>query len=177
MIIKTAAVFGSAFPKAGEAEYEFAYQLGRALGQNGINVCSGGYLGIMEAVSKGVAEEGAKAIGVTLNFFNYDHNKYITDEIRTESLFDRIKVLMDIGDAYIILKGGTGTLLELAAVWECVNKEFIPAKLIIADQDFWHPLTALMDDRMRFENRKTGIVISFNNIDDIINSIKKFNQV
>jgi len=175
--IKTVTVFGSAFPKPGEPEYEFAYKLGHLLGLNGIDVCSGGYLGIMEAASKGAVEAGAKAIGVTLNFFNYEHNEYITDEIRTESLFDRIKVLMDIGDAYIILKGGTGTLLELAAVWESVNKEFTTPKLIIADEEYWKPLTFLMDERMRFEGRRTGIVKSFNNEEDIINSLKSINQV
>lgn len=177
MNIKTVTVFGSAFPKPGEPEYEFAYKLGNLLGENGIDVCSGGYLGIMEAVSKGAVQAGAKAIGVTLNFFNYEHNEFITDEIRTESLFDRIKVLMDIGDAFIILKGGTGTLLELAAVWECVNKEFISRKLIISDQKYWEPLTFLMDERMRFEGRSTGIIKSFNNEEDIIKLLKSFNQV
>jgi len=43
------------------------------------------------------------------------------------------------------LAGGTGTLLELAEIWELVNKGFInPAKPIVLMGDFWRPLAELM---------------------------------
>jgi predicted Rossmann-fold nucleotide-binding protein len=53
--------------------------------------------------------------------------------------------LVEIGDAYAVLPGGTGTLLELAEIWESANKGFVkPAKPIILIGDFWTPLVELM---------------------------------
>ena len=49
--------------------------------------------------------------------------------------------LIELGAAYIVLPGGTGTLLELAHVWELKNKGFLnhPKPLIIIG-GFWRPL-------------------------------------
>jgi len=52
-------VFGSSRPREGEADYEEARILGRALAQHGF-FCSGGYGGVMEAVSRGAKEAAGK---------------------------------------------------------------------------------------------------------------------
>ncbi len=59
------AVYGSARPAAGEALYEDARRLGALLAQQGHTVMTGGYCGMMEAVSRGAAEAGGSTIGVT----------------------------------------------------------------------------------------------------------------
>ena len=46
-------VFGSSRPHEGDADYEEARILGRCLAKHGFFVCSGGYGGVMEAVSRG----------------------------------------------------------------------------------------------------------------------------
>jgi len=56
-------VFGGSRPD--EAGYQQALQLGRLLGQAGYAVLTGGYIGTMEAVSRGAAEAGGHVIGVT----------------------------------------------------------------------------------------------------------------
>ena len=121
---KTITIFGSAIPAADDAQYKFAYQLGASLAQNGFNICTGGYKGIMEAASKGAFDNGGLVYGVTVDLWNSEPNPYITIEVREEKLFERITKLLELGDAYIILQGGTGTLLEFAAVWEYANKIF-----------------------------------------------------
>ena len=115
---KTITVFGSAIPGEEDAQYKFAYQLGVALAKNGFNICTGGYGGIMDAVSKGSYDNAGFVYGVTVDLWEKDPNPYITVEIREEKLFERITKLIELGDAYVILQGGTGTLLELAAIWE-----------------------------------------------------------
>jgi predicted Rossmann-fold nucleotide-binding protein len=45
----------------------------------------------------------------------------VTKEIVCDTLFERIDKLIEIGDGFVVLQGGTGTLLELAAVWEYFN--------------------------------------------------------
>lgn len=155
---KVVTVFGSSQPIIGEEEYESAYELGRLLGQAGLSVCTGGYQGTMDAVSRGVSKSGQKAIGITVDLFNATPSKYLTEEIECHTLFERIQKLVDTGDAYIILRGGTGTLLELAVVWEYMNKSLIDHKPVVCHGAMWKPLLELVDSRMKFESRETGLV-------------------
>jgi uncharacterized protein (TIGR00730 family) len=119
---KIVTVFGSSIPVDGEEQYIDAYKLGSILAKNNFDVCNGGNYGTMEAVSRGAVENGANAIGITLGDFFNNHNKYLTKHIVCDTLFERINRLINTGDAYVALQGGTGTLLELAAVWELINK-------------------------------------------------------
>lgn len=59
------AVFGGSQPKEGDPAYAEAYELGSLLAQAGHTVLTGGYIGTMEAVSRGAAEAGGHVIGVT----------------------------------------------------------------------------------------------------------------
>ncbi len=173
---KTVTVFGSSRPRPGEHEYNTAYSLGKKLGRAGLNVCSGGFQGIMDAVSKGASETNVKVIGVTLNIYNAVPSMYLTEEIKTNSLFERLKNLLELGDAYIVLQGGTGTLLELALVWEFMNKNIIEHKPFACHSSMWKEITAIMERQIAFEQRQTGLIKSFENIDEcadyIINSLK-----
>jgi predicted Rossmann-fold nucleotide-binding protein len=100
----------------------------------------------MLAAAKGVAEAGGEIIGVTCSAFKSSRaNKYVTREIVTGSLDERLDTLVKLGCAYIVLPGGTGTLLELAKVWELKNKGFLKAdKPIILLGGFWKPLIELI---------------------------------
>jgi len=170
--MKTITVFGSSLPKEGEKEFQTAYELGKKLGQNGFNVCSGGYQGIMNAVSKGAAETGAEAIGITVDIFNAAPSKYLTKEIQCDSLFERIEKLISTGDAYIILNGGTGTLVELSIVWEYANKGLMKGKPVCCLGKMWEPIIKTIDERMAYEGRKTGIVKCFENANDCVEYLR-----
>jgi uncharacterized protein (TIGR00730 family) len=164
--MKYITVFGSALPKAGDEEYLTAYKLGKLLGEAGLGVCSGGYQGIMEAVSKGCTDTGGKAIGVTVNIFGRKPNPYLTEVIETPSLFQRIQKLIEIGSGFIVLRGGTGTMLELAVVWEFFNKEFLNSKPVAAHGKMWKPIIEQIDERMKFEKRNVGIVKHFDEVEE-----------
>jgi predicted Rossmann-fold nucleotide-binding protein len=99
----------------------------------------------MLASAQGASEAGGEIIGVTCSAFRARANKYVTREIVTESLDERLDTLIELGQAYIALPGGTGTLLELAKVWELRNKGFLKAdKPIILMGEFWKPLVELL---------------------------------
>jgi hypothetical protein len=85
-------------------------------------------------------------IGVTCTAFKRSGaNEYVTKEVSTGCLEERLAKLIELGDAYLVLPGGTGTLLELADVWEHKNKGFAnAAKPIILIGSFWQPLLAMM---------------------------------
>lgn len=163
---KFVTVFGSSVPLPGNSEYDNAFRLGKKLAQNNINVCSGGFQGIMDAVSKGAREGGAEAVGVTLDIYNAHPSKFLSQEIICHTLFDRLKKLIEIGDAYIVLQGGTGTLLELALVWEYMNKNMIQIKPFACHSSLWKGIAALMEKQISKEKRKTGLIKSFEDINE-----------
>lgn len=139
-------VFGTGRVKPGEPVFALAEQLGRELAEGGFAIANGGYGGTMLAGAKGAAAAGGTVVGVTCSAFtNSVANPYITREVVTGSLNARLDTLVKLGDGYVVLPGGTGTLLELAAVWELKNKKFFDsAKPIVLLGDFWKPLADLV---------------------------------
>jgi len=114
-------VFGGSSPKPGEAAYDQAYQLGKLIGEAGFTVLTGGYIGTMEAVSRGVAECGGRVVGVTCDQIEkwrpVSLNDWVQEELRYATLKDRLYALIDNCDAALVLPGGIGTLAELAVMW------------------------------------------------------------
>lgn len=141
---KIISVFGSSRPQEGEAQYQTAWELGRDLARAGFIVCNGGYGGIMEASARGSKEADGETIGVTVEVFRRTANRWIDTEVRTKSLAERIAKLVDSADGYVILRGGTGTLLELAYVWEFINKRLIPEKPVVLLGPFWKELVEIL---------------------------------
>lgn len=112
------AVYGSAAPKPGSSLYQSALELGRLLAQAGHTVMTGGYCGTMEAVSRGASEAGGTSLGVTCaeieQYRPGKANPWVQQEIRTETLPQRLEVLTRQPDAMIALPGGIGTLCEIS---------------------------------------------------------------
>jgi uncharacterized protein (TIGR00725 family) len=134
-------VFGSSRPGEGDADYEEARVLGRALAKHGFAVCSGGYGGVMEAVSRGAKEAGSKTYGVTADFFKTAKlNRWIDVEVRKQTWEERLFELIRMARGFVACKGGTGTLVELAVVWEMLNKSVMAAKPFAVLGDFWRPI-------------------------------------
>ncbi len=148
---KIVSIFGSSRPKEDSKEYVDAELLGRKLSAAGLSVCTGGYQGIMEAVSKGASQSQGNIIGVTSAVFSPTPNQFVNMQVHTMTLYERLQKLIDLGSGYIILKGGTGTLVELALVWELMNKNMLPEKPIIAVTDFWKPAIDLLTKELAFE--------------------------
>jgi uncharacterized protein (TIGR00725 family) len=133
-------VFGSSRPREGEADYEEARALGRALARSGFAVCSGGYGGVMAGVSRGAKEAGGKTYGVTAEFFFAKVNPWVDVEVRVTTWQERLFELIRLANGFVACKGGTGTLVELAVVWEMLNKSVMIAKPFAALGDFWYPI-------------------------------------
>jgi uncharacterized protein (TIGR00730 family) len=143
---KIVTVFGSSRPREGDLDYEEARVLGRALAKHGFAVCSGGYGGVMEAVSRGAKESGGKTHGVTAEFFETAKlNPWIDTEVRMKTWEERLFELIRLADGFVACKGGIGTLVELAVVWEMLNKSVMGGKPFAVLGDFWQPVL----DRVR----------------------------
>jgi uncharacterized protein (TIGR00730 family) len=145
-------VFGSSRPRPGEIEYEEAFSLGGEIARAGYTVCNGGYAGIMEASSRGARESGGSTIGVICRVFgDRPANPWTAETIVTASLFERLDRLVSLGDAFVILKGGTGTLLEFALVWELMNKKMMHPKPIILLGNFWGGVVQTLREELAWE--------------------------
>jgi uncharacterized protein (TIGR00730 family) len=143
---KIVTIFGTGRAEQADVAYTLALETGRLLAQAGFTIANGGYGGTMLAAAKGAAQAGGQVIGVTCSAFKSSKaNKYVTRTIVTASLDERLDTLIELGQAYLVLPGGTGTLLELAKVWELRNKDFLKAdKPIILLGTFWRPLVDLV---------------------------------
>ncbi len=135
------AVFGGAKTHPGEPDYEQAVLLGADLANAGHMVMTGGYVGIMEAVSKGAAEAGGHVIGVTCDeieaFRPIKPNPWIKEEWRFITLSERIMNLVNRCDGAIALPGGVGTLAEVSILWNQLLIRAIPRKPMILVGNGW----------------------------------------
>ena len=134
-------VFGGSSPKPGDMEYEQAFYLGKLIGEVGYTVLTGGYIGTMEAVSRGTAEAGGHVIGVTCDQIEVWRpvapNKWVQEEMRFTTLRKRLYGLIENCDAALVLPGGIGTLAELALMWSQMQTQAITARPLIIIGPGW----------------------------------------
>jgi uncharacterized protein (TIGR00730 family) len=128
-------VFGGAQPKEGEAAYTEALDLGRMLAERGHTVLTGGYIGTMEAVSRGANEAGGHVIGVTCEdielWRKVKANSWVKEEIRKKTLVERLHTLIHESDAAFALPGGAGTLAEISLMWNLMIVESLHRRPLI----------------------------------------------
>ena len=134
-------VFGGSKPKVGEIAYQDALTLGTLLGQAGFTVITGGYIGTMDAVSRGTSEAGGHVVGVTCDEIEswrpVAPNSWINEELRFPTLKKRLYALIDNCDAALALPGGIGTLLEIIAMWAQLQVGACSPKPLILIGEGW----------------------------------------
>ncbi|MBM4426164.1 MAG: LOG family protein [Chloroflexi bacterium] len=134
-------VFGGAQPKEGTPAYEEAQLLGSLLAQRGHAVLTGGYMGTMEAVSRGAQEAGGHVIGVTCSDIEEWRgtrvNAFVKEERKKKTLLERLDALFDGCDAAIALPGGPGTLTEISLMWNLMIIQSLPKKPLILIGQGW----------------------------------------
>jgi uncharacterized protein (TIGR00730 family) len=145
-------VFGGSRVTPESDEYAAAHELGRALAQRGLTVVTGGYNGVMEAVSRGAKELGGHVIGVTVEVIarNFERvpNAYLDQEVKTIALLERIDKMVELGAAYVVLPGGAGTLAELGIVWNLALLGALHGKPLVVVGNGWRRVLQTMIDEL-----------------------------
>lgn len=114
-------VYGSARLPETDEHYQYAVNVGRALAGEGFIVATGGYAGVMEAVSKGARDVGGEVIGYTVTSWDgLPANRYVTEEQDSKDLFERLRKFSEV-DLLIALDGGLGTLAEVVVSWNLLQ--------------------------------------------------------
>jgi uncharacterized protein (TIGR00730 family) len=134
-------VFGGSQPEAGDLAYTQAMYLGQLLGNAGYTVLTGGYIGTMEAISRGAAESGGHVIGVTCDEIEawrpVSPNPWVQEEVRYSTIRQRLFGLIEGCDAAVALPGGIGTLAEVAEMWSHLQTGAIDARPLILVGNAW----------------------------------------
>ncbi len=143
-------MFGGSRVQPGSEEYEAARDLGRALAERGLTVVTGGYNGVMEAVSRGAKEAGGQTVGITVEALarTISPNPWVDEEVRTAALLERIDRLVESGSGFVVMPGGAGTLAELGVVWNLAILGALHGKPIVVVGLAWERVLRLMVEHL-----------------------------
>ncbi|PZS03304.1 MAG: DNA-binding protein [Candidatus Chloroheliales bacterium] len=170
-------VFGTARSKEGDADYAEAQQLGRLLAEAGLTVCTGGYSGAMEAVSRGAHEAGGHVVGITVEGWDEGGraktpNRWVIEEIRAASLASRVERLVE-SDALVAMRGGIGTLLEIAMAWNMMQVGQLARKPLILVGASWRAVASEIATRLIVDQGDMALVTVVDNVEDAVAALQQ----
>jgi uncharacterized protein (TIGR00730 family) len=133
-------IFGGSKAREGDPEYAEAQRVGELLAAAGFTICTGGYSGVMEAASRGAHEGGGRVIGVTMNQFRSEPNRYLTDKFPSAHFYERLQRLITRSVGYVALRGGMGTVTEISLVWNKMQTGVLEPRPLVLLGDCWPPI-------------------------------------
>ena len=133
-------IFGGAKCQESDSEYRDAHRVGELLATEGFTICTGGYLGVMEAASRGARERGGRVLGIVMNQFKSEPNRYLTDKVATPHFYERLQRLITRSVGFIAMRGGMGTVTELSLVWNKIQTKVIEPRPIVLLGECWPPV-------------------------------------
>ena len=148
-------VFGSARTPSDHPEYEHARRVGRALGEAGFALITGGGPGTMEAANRGAQEAGAMSIGLNIELpHEQAPNRYLDLEIEFHYFFVRKLMFVRYSDAFVIFPGGYGTLDETFELLTLNQTGKTPDKPVaLVGREYWSGLLDWMRAQLLAEGR------------------------
>jgi uncharacterized protein (TIGR00730 family) len=119
-------IFGSARLKPGTVAYDSVKQLAAELTRMGCDIMSGGGPGLMQAANEGASSVDPQAkhrsVGIRVELpFEQEVNPFVGQAYEHRTFFSRLHHFMIISDAFIVVPGGIGTLLELSLAWQLLQ--------------------------------------------------------
>ena len=171
-------VFGASWAKDGSALYQLSVDLGKALGAAGFNVVSGGYLGTMEGVSKGVRESGGEAIGVLVPTLFPDRategNRFLSSQLETPTLLTRIDRMIACAEeprGVLALPGTLGTLTEIFCAWNMAVLaplgKYRPFK-VICWRDPWEAILLPAAERLSLAAEQRAALVFVSSVEEAL---------
>jgi uncharacterized protein (TIGR00730 family) len=138
-------IFGSARLKPGSFAYDRVKELAAELSRMGCDIMSGGGPGLMQAANEGVLsvdpEALQRSVGIRVQLpFEQEINPFVGAAYEHQTFFSRLHHFMIISDAFIVVPGGIGTLLELSLAWQLLQvRRLYNTPLIFVDR-MWSEL-------------------------------------
>jgi uncharacterized protein (TIGR00730 family) len=135
-------VFGSARLPEASPEYQRSREMGRALGEAGFAVITGGGPGLMEAANRGAQDVGALSVGLNIELPHEQAlNPYVDLGIEFHYFFTRKLMFVRYSDALVVFPGGFGTLDELFEVLTLIQtRKAVDHPVVLEGSAFWSGL-------------------------------------
>ncbi len=127
----------------------FAKQLGATIASRGARLIYGGAkVGLMGCIADEVLAQGCEVIGILPRFLSIKEvaHERLTQLIIVENMHERKTKMFELGDAFIALPGGFGTLEELFEVvtWAQLGLHQKPIGILNVN-GFYDPLITQLD--------------------------------
>jgi uncharacterized protein (TIGR00730 family) len=119
-------IFGSARIPSDHWVYAAVRDLAKELAQMGCGIITGGGPGLMQAANEGAALAGSEAhgrsIGIRVHLpFEQEINPFVGEAYEHRTFFSRLHHFVLVSDAFVVVPGGIGTVLELAMIWQLLQ--------------------------------------------------------
>lgn len=161
-LIKRVAFFGDAQTPKTHQDYQNAFATAQLLAAEGYTIVNGGGPGIMDASTQGAESVGGRTIAVTFapKQAGSFEGRYLTNlsrvdkEIITTNYIERMFGLIAESDAFIIFRGGSGTLSEFGTVWVLANIYFGHHKPFLLFGPHWWEIIDVIHRNMNIDNQE-----------------------
>lgn len=150
---KIITIFGGSRCKDDSIEYQQAREVGATLAEAGFTICTGGYLGVMEAASRGAREKGGRVFGIVMNQFRSEPNRYLTDKVATSHFYERLQNLIMRSVGFIAIRGGMGTVTEVSLVWNKLQTGVIDTRPLVLLGDCWKPVVNCWQENLAVSDK------------------------
>ena len=173
MDIKSLTIFCSSSDLLNQKYYNLARQIGEFLGKKKISIIyGGGKVGLMGKISQSAFNSDGKVIGVIPEILVSKEikNLDITETIVVKDMTERKKKLFELGDAFLILPGGSGTIEEATEVisWSILGIHKKPI-IIFNFENYWDPMIEMYNNakQNKFGNK---------NLQTLCENVKTFEE-
>lgn len=156
---KIVTIFGGSKCGPDSEEYREAQKLGGLLALAGFTICTGGYLGVMEAASRGAREAGGRVFGIVMNQFKAEPNRYLTDKVATDHFYDRLQNLITRSVGFVAFKGGMGTVTEVSLVWNKLQTGVLEKRPIVLIGDCWKAVVNAWQENLVVSERDVSLLL------------------
>ena len=171
---KIITIFGGSRCGENSAEYLEAKELGAKLAEAGFTICTGGYLGVMEAASRGAREKGGRVLGIVMNQFKSEPNRYLTDKVATNHFYERLQNLIERSSGFIALRGGMGTVTEISLVWNKLQTGVIEKRPLVLLGKCWRPVIEAWKENLVVSERDVSYLNFADSVEEAVEIIENF---
>jgi uncharacterized protein (TIGR00730 family) len=131
-------IFGSARTDPDHWVYAAVRDLATELTRLGCDIITGGGPGLMQAANEGAHSAGADprrgSVGIRVELpFEQDVNPFVGQAYEHKTFFSRLHHFVLVSDAFVVVPGGIGTVLETMMVWQLLQvRKLYDTPLILA---------------------------------------------
>src|SRR5262249_39586319 len=139
------AIFGSARAQPGMFVYEEVKRAAAAFTEMGCDIVTGGGPGLMQAANEGAASAGKRerSMGIRVELpFEQDVNPFVEQAFEHKTFFTRLQHFVIASDAFVVVPGGIGTVLEMSMIWQLLQVRHVEDVPLILVGKMW---TGLVD--------------------------------